>query len=119
MKRGEVCEVYLDLTAGAEIHKIRPCIVEIAAHVGRSLKRLRRERELIRRLDSKIRSLAEDPRPPGYKKLKSSQYENLNRVREGDWLILYAIEGERVLVLILDIVRRDKAYRSVQDNTSR
>jgi mRNA interferase RelE/StbE len=85
--------------------------IEITAHAERSLKRLRKERELIRRLDSKIRSLAEDPRPPGYKKLRSSRYENLYRIREGDWRILYAIEDDRVLVLILDVVRRDKAYR--------
>jgi mRNA interferase RelE/StbE len=85
--------------------------IEITAHAERSLKKLRRERELIRRLDSKIRSLAEDPRPPGCKKLKSGRYENLYRIREGDWRVLYAVEDDRVVVLILDVARRDKAYR--------
>ena len=85
--------------------------IEITAHAERSLKRLRRERELIRRLDLKIQSLAEDPRPQGCKKLKSSRYANLYRIREGDWRVLYAVEDNRVVVLILDVVRRDKAYR--------
>jgi mRNA interferase RelE/StbE len=85
--------------------------IEITAHAERSLKKLRRERELIRHLDSKIQSLAEDPRPPGCKKLKSGRYENLYRIREGDWRVLYAVEDDRVVVLILDVARRDKAYR--------
>jgi mRNA interferase RelE/StbE len=85
--------------------------IEVAAHVERSLKKLRRERELIRRLDARIQSLAQDPRPPECKKLNSGRYDNLYRIREGDWRVLYAVEDERVVVLILDIVRRDKAYR--------
>jgi len=85
--------------------------IEITTHAARSLKKLQKERELIRRLDVKIRSLAEDPRPPGCKKLKSGQYDNLYRIREGDWRVLYAVEDERVVVLILDVVRRDQAYR--------
>ncbi len=85
--------------------------LEVTAHAERSLKRLHREKKLIRRLDTKIRSLAEDPRPPGCKILKSGRYDNLYRIREGDWRILYAVEDARVIVLILDVVRRDKAYR--------
>jgi mRNA interferase RelE/StbE len=85
--------------------------IEITAHAERSLKKLRRDWELITRLDSRIQSLAEDPRPPGCKKLKSGRYENLYRIREGDWRVLYAVEDDEVVVLILDVVRRDKAYR--------
>ena len=85
--------------------------LEVTAHAERSLKKLKRERELIKRLDAKIRSLAEDARPPGCKKLKSGRYDNLYRIREGDWRILYAVEDARVVILVLDVVRRDKAYR--------
>ena len=85
--------------------------IGITAHAERSLKKFRREKELIRRLDTRIRSLAEDPRPPGCKKLKSGRFDNLYRIREGEWRVLYAIETDRVIVLILDVVRRDKAYR--------
>lgn len=85
--------------------------IVITTHAERSLKKLKRERDLVRRLDRKIRSLAQDPRPPGCKKLKSNRFDNLYRVREGDWRILYAVEDDRVVILIMDVVRRDQAYR--------
>lgn len=91
--------------------KPKTYVIEVTPHAERSLKKLKREIELIRRLDSRIRSLAQDPRPPICKKLKSGRYDNLYRIREGDWRVLYAIEDDRVVVLILDVVRRDKAYR--------
>lgn len=85
--------------------------IVITSHAERSLKKLKRESDLVRRLDRKIRSLAQDPRPPGCKKLKSSRFDNLYRVREGDWRILYAVEDDQVVILIMDIARRDQAYR--------
>lgn len=91
--------------------KAKKFVIEVTAHAERSLKKLQRERELVRRLDARILSLGQDPRPPGCKKLKSGRYDNLYRIREGDWRVLYSVEDERVVVLILDVVRRDKAYR--------
>ena len=90
--------------------KARTYSIEVTAHAERSLKKLHKDKELLGRLDKRIRSLAKDPRPPACKKLKSGRYDNLYRVREGDWRVLYAIEDERVIVLILDVVRRDKAH---------
>jgi mRNA interferase RelE/StbE len=91
--------------------KTREYSIVLTAHAERSLSKLKREKELIRRLDRKILSLAQDPRPPGCKKLKSKRFDNLYRVREGDWRILYAFEDDRVVVLIMDITRRNQAYR--------
>jgi len=91
--------------------KAKSYSIEVTTHAARSLKKLHKEQELIRRLDAKIQSLAEDPRPAGCKKLKSGRYGNLYRIREGDWRVLYAVEDERVIILILDVVRRDQAYR--------
>ena len=91
--------------------KARTYSIEVTAHAERSLKKLNKDKELLGRLDKRIRSLAKDPRPAACKKLKSGRYANLYRIREGDWRVLYAIEDERVIVLILDVVRRDKAYR--------
>ena len=85
--------------------------IVITSHAESSLKKLKRDKELVRRLDRKIRSLAQDPRPPGCKKLKSNRFDNLYRVREGDWRILYAVEDDRVVILIMDVVRRNQAYR--------
>jgi mRNA interferase RelE/StbE len=88
-------------------------VVEITPHAIRSLKKLRRDRELLERIDIAIESLARDPRPPGCKKLPSSKFDNLYRIREGDWRILYAIHDDEILVIILDVRRRDRAYRDI------
>lgn len=58
-----------------------------------------------RRLWAAIRGLAEDPRPPGCRKLAG--YENLYRLRVGDWRVSYAIHDERRVVLIIEIGTRD------------
>ncbi|HEC61070.1 MAG TPA: type II toxin-antitoxin system RelE/ParE family toxin [bacterium] len=84
--------------------------VKIMPHATRSLKKLNRDRELLERIDREIQSLVENPRPQGCKKLRSSKHDNLYRLRVGDWRILYAIEDDKLIVLILEVVRRDSAY---------
>lgn len=86
--------------------------VEVGRRSQRSLRTLRRDRQLFERIDQAIQNLAQEPRPPGSKKLVGKRYHNLYRVRVGDWRILYAIEDERLVVLVLDVVRRDQAYRA-------
>ncbi len=88
-------------------------VVEITPHAIRSLKKLKRDRDLLERIDKAIDSLARNPRPPGCKKLPSSKYDNLYRIREGDWRILYAIHDNQILVIILDVRRRNQAYRDI------
>lgn len=85
--------------------------LEVAPHVERSLKKLKRESALLARLDFRIRSLATDPQPPGCKKVRSGKFDNIDRVRAGDWRILYAVEEARVLILMLDVVPHASAYR--------
>ena len=86
--------------------------IEISRGAARTLRRLRRDRELLGRIDAAILGFAVDPRPRGCKKLEGGQFQNLYRIRVGDWRILYAVEGDRLIILILEIVRRDQAYRS-------
>jgi mRNA interferase RelE/StbE len=88
-------------------------IIEITRHATRSLKKLKRDKELVERIDSAIGSLARDPRPPGCKKLPSRKFDNLYRIREGDWRILYAVHDDQILVIILDVRRRNQAYRDI------
>ena len=85
--------------------------VRISPHARRSLHKLQRDRDLLRRILNAIEALSTNPRPPGHKKLKGSKFENLYRIRVGDWRILYAIEDDRLLVIILEVIRRDHAYR--------
>ncbi len=77
----------------------------------------RKAEKIIKRLDGDtlerirraIRGLAIEPRPEGVKKLTG--YDNLYRVRVGDWRIIYAIEDDRLIVLVLEISTRGGAYR--------
>jgi mRNA interferase RelE/StbE len=85
--------------------------IEVTRRAARALRQLRNDRPLLLRLDKAIRSLASDSRPSECKKLVGKQFDNLYRIRVGEWRILYAIEDERLLILILDVLRRDQAYR--------
>jgi mRNA interferase RelE/StbE len=75
----------------------------------RVLKRL--DGDTLERIRQAIRGLASEPRPIGYKKLTG--YENLYRVRVGDWRIIYAIEEQQLIVLVLEIAPRGGAYRNL------
>ena len=74
---------------------------------ARFLLRLR-DAKLKSRLDEAIESLADDPRPPGCRKLAgiSDRY----RVRVGDYRIVYRIDDGKVAVLILLIGHRREVY---------
>lgn len=85
--------------------------VRFATHAQRTLRKLKKNQQLLKRIFKAIDELAIDPRPPGHKKLKRFKFDNLYRIRVGDWRILYAIEDDALIVLILDVVRRDQAYR--------
>ncbi len=73
------------------------------------LKRL--DGDTLERIRRAIRGLATEPRPEGVKKLTG--YDNLYRVRVGDWRIVYAIEDDRLIVLVLEISTRGEAYRDL------
>jgi mRNA interferase RelE/StbE len=85
--------------------------IEIGRRAARSLRSVSRDRALLRRLERAIQALARDPRPPGARKLAGDRFDNLYRIRVGDWRVLYAIEDDRLVVLVLEVVRRDPAYR--------
>jgi len=57
----------------------------------------------------KMLALADNPRPPGCKKLKDS--EGNWRIRAGAYRILYEINDARSLVTVLRIRHRKEAYR--------
>ena len=55
-----------------------------------------------------IQSLGTQPRPRGCKKLKG--YDELWRVRSGNYRDIYTIEDQILIVEILEIVHRKDAY---------
>ncbi|ABQ26289.1 type II toxin-antitoxin system RelE family toxin [Geotalea uraniireducens] len=64
---------------------------------------------VLKRLDACILGLADDPLPPGVKKLKNS--DGLYRVRVSDYRIIYRIEQEILTVLVVKIGHRREVYR--------
>lgn len=67
------------------------------------------DRPLKLRILHQIEALADNPRPPGVKKLKG-QHEYW-RVRVGNYRIIYHIHDMEVIVLILKIGHRREVYR--------
>ena len=62
-----------------------------------------------KRLDPAIQALAGDPRPPGCKKLSGER--SLWRIRTGDYRIVYQVEDEQLLVLVVKVGHRREIYR--------
>ncbi len=60
------------------------------------------------RLQIKIDTLTDNPRPHGYKKLQG--FENRYRIRVGDYRVVYEIHDNVLLVLIVKIGHRRDIY---------
>lgn len=68
-----------------------------------------RDKALGARLVASMRDLADNPRPPGGEKLTGP--EEFYRVRVGDYRIVYEIQDEVLLVLVIRIGHRREIYR--------
>lgn len=62
-----------------------------------------------KRLIKRMKSLQNDPRPPGVKKLAGE--DNLYRIREGDYRIIYMVQDKELIVLVVKIGDRNEVYR--------
>ena len=58
----------------------------------------------------KIDALASEPRPRGSKALQG-KHQGLRRVRSGDYRIVYSVEDDRLLVLVVKVGPRRDVYR--------
>jgi mRNA interferase RelE/StbE len=63
---------------------------------------------LFTRMDAKILSLAENPRPTGCKKLKG--YKDQWRLRSGHYRVIYIINDEAKTVIVTHVAHRRKVY---------
>jgi mRNA interferase RelE/StbE len=84
-----------------------PYKIEISATAERQLKKIRRE-DTVRILRS-ISLLAIDPRPVGCRKM--SGYDDIYRIRIGNYRVIYEIDGKRITIVILKIGHRKEVYR--------
>lgn len=82
--------------------------IELTPAAHRDFKGL--PREILRRIDSYLLALAEDPLPTGSKKLAAGK-EQLFRIRVGDYRIVYTVEHHRLVVLVIRIGHRREVYR--------
>jgi mRNA interferase RelE/StbE len=76
---------------------------------GRAAKEIAElERDIQRRIVTKIESLATNPRPNGVDKLKSN--DDLYRVRVSDYRIIYQIGDRELIVLVVRVGHRREVY---------
>ena len=86
--------------------------LEVSPAADRDLERLKRriQRLNFERLRTAVRSLADDPRPHGVRKIEGA--ERAYRIRVGDYRVVYEIYDKERLVLILQVARRtETTYR--------
>ena len=67
------------------------------------------EKEIYERIREKLEKLAEDPFPHDMKRIVGAK-EKTFRVRVGDYRILYVVLPDEIIVLVVNIDKRPKAY---------
>jgi len=65
-------------------------------------------KEDVKRILTRIDSLADEPRPPGCEKLKDRE---VYRIRQGHYRILYEIQEDMLVVVVVKIGHRGDVYR--------
>lgn len=61
-----------------------------------------------KRVKQAILDLAQDARPPGSKKLKGRPGW---RIRHGDYRIIYEIQDDQLIIIVLDVGHRKDIYK--------
>jgi mRNA interferase RelE/StbE len=56
---------------------------------------------------NRIKTLTKDPRPPGCKKLKGQE---VYRVRQGNYRIVYEIIDDRLVIIVVAVGSRGRVY---------
>jgi mRNA interferase RelE/StbE len=82
--------------------------IEIARPAQRQLKKLGTPNR--RKVSRQIDQLANDPRPSGVVKLTDVS-PPIYRVREGQYRVLYTINDDKLVVLVVRVAHRSDAYR--------
>ena len=61
------------------------------------------------KIKNRINSLEHNPRPEGMVKLQ----ENLYRIRQGNYRIIYSIHDNKLLILVVSVGHRREVYRDL------
>jgi mRNA interferase RelE/StbE len=81
--------------------------VEVPEPIAKQLRSL--PKTIRRAIGFAIFNLIADPRPTGFKKLSGAK--DRYRIRIGDWRVIYSIEDQILLVLVLRVADRKDVYR--------
>ena len=81
--------------------------IEIKSSAAKELEKL--PRQMVSRVITTIKGLAENPYPQGVRQLAG--FEHTYRVRVGDYRILYDVLDKRLVVEIIRIRHRKDAYK--------
>jgi len=81
--------------------------IRISRSAERQLKQLTDEGR--RRIARAIQTLAHDPLPRGCRKLAG--YDDVYRIRVGPYRVLYSVDGDHLIVIVLKVGHRRDAYR--------
>jgi mRNA interferase RelE/StbE len=85
---------------------MEPYRVIIRKSVSKDLKGI--PKKDVRRILAAIKSLADDPRPPGTKKLSGQERY---RLRQGSYRIVYEIEDDKLIICVVRVGDRRDVYR--------
>ncbi len=83
------------------------CSIEISRTAERQLKKLNHDDQ--RRVVKAIVTLADDPRPRGSRRLTG--YDDVFRIRVGQYRVLYSVSGKKLVIIILKIGHRKDICR--------
>lgn len=83
--------------------------VIVERQVDKVLRRL--PQDVLHRVDRLLLNLADEPRPAGCKKVKGN--DSLYRLRIGDRRLIYAIEDDKLVVLVIELAPRGQVYRDL------
>ncbi len=83
------------------------CSIEITRTAEKQLKKLSRNDQ--RRVVKAIVALADDPHPRGSRKLTG--YDDVFRIRVGQYRVLYSVSGRKLVIIILKIGHRKDLCR--------
>ena len=83
--------------------------IEVKRSAAKALKKI--PKPYMRRISEKIDNLAEEPPSPEITKLKGDN--PFHRIRVGDYRIIYEIQDEVLVILIVKLGHRKAIYRNL------
>ena len=84
--------------------------VKVAADVAKFIRK--QDKRTQRQIINTFRTLAQNPRPQGCKKLQG--HKELYRIRLGNYRIVYNIKVKMLLVLVVRVAHRKDIYRHLK-----